>query len=256
MAGFYAHPNYYEIAFDFRDVAAEVDFFEACIDRFGEGAGDADSVLEIACGPSPYLLEFDARGYGYAGLDNSSEMISHSIEKAREHDIEATFLRRDMADFFLPQRVDFAFCALSSLYLDSNDALRSHLESVAESLTPGSLYCIDGSIDFYGGMSSESEWEAMRGDTTVRFSIDREPVNPAEQLARQTLTTRVETPDGTRRFREEHTIKTFAPQEFRMLAEESEFEHVGWFDSFDLSEPVEECEPGTLHRPVTVLRRR
>ncbi|WP_231183309.1 class I SAM-dependent methyltransferase [Haladaptatus sp. DYF46] len=256
MAGLYANPDYYEIAFDFRDVAAEVDFFEACIDRFGERSNRADSVLEIACGPSPYLLEFDARGYEFTGLDNSSEMIAHSIEKARENDIEATFLRRDMAEFILPSDVDFAFCALGSLYLDSNEALLSHLDSMADALTPGSLYCIDGSIDFAGGISSQSEWETTKGETTVRFGIEHEPIHTTEQLVRQTLTTRVETPDDTRRFREEYIVKTFAPQELRMLLERTEFDHVGWFDSFDLSAPVEDCEPGTLHRPVTVLRRR
>ncbi len=255
MAGLYANPDYYEIAFDFRDVAAEVDFFEACIDRFGERLNRADSVLEIACGPSPYLLEFDARGYDFTGLDNSSEMIAHSIEKARENDIEATFLRRDMEEFILPSDVDFAFCALGSLYLDSNEALLSHLDSMDDALTPGSLYCIDGSIDFAGGTSSQSEWETTRGETTVRFRIDHEPIHTTEQLIRQTLTTRVETPDDTRRFREEYVIKTFAPQEFRMLLERTEFDHVGWFDNFDISARVEDCEPGTLHRPVTVLRR-
>ncbi len=255
MVGLYAHPDYYEIAFDFRDVAGEVDFFEACMNRFGEHASPADSVLEIACGPCPYLLEFDSRGYEFTGLDNSSEMISHSIEKAREHDIDATFLRRDMAEFVLPDDVDFAFCALGSLYLDSNAALLSHLDSMADAMTPGSLYCIDGSIDFAGGTSSESEWETTRGETTVRFGIEQEPVHTTEQLVRQTITTRVETPAGTERFREEYSIKTFAPQEFRMLLEKTEFEHVGWFDNFDLSKPVEDCEPGTLHRPVTVLRR-
>lgn len=255
MAGLYAHPDYYEIAFDFRDVAAEVDFFEACMDRFGEHSNRPDSVFEIACGPCPYLLEFDSRGYDFTGLDNSSEMISHSIEKAREHDIEATFLRRDMADFVLPDDVDFAFCALGSLYLDSNEALLSHLDSMADAMTPGSLYCIDGSIDFAGGTSSGSEWETTQGETTVRFSIEQEPVHTTDQLVRQTLTTRVETPTDTERFREEYVIKTFAPQELRLLLEKTEFEHVGWFDSFDLSTPVESCEPGTLHRPVTVLRR-
>ncbi|GAA0199965.1 methyltransferase domain-containing protein [Haladaptatus pallidirubidus] len=255
MAGLYAHPDYYEIAFDFRDVAAEVDFFETCIDRFGDGATDADSVLEVACGPSPHLLEFDARGYDFTGLDESSEMISYSIEKARENDIEATFLRRNVADFYLPERVDFAFCALGSLYLDSNDALRSHLESVGDSLTGGSIYCIDGSIDFPGGTSSEHEWETTRGDTTVEFRIDQQPTNAAEQLVRQTVTTKVTDGDETHRFREEDEIKTFAPQEFRMVVEDSDFEHVGWFDSFDLSKPVSKCEPGTLHRPTTILRK-
>ncbi|WP_266077066.1 class I SAM-dependent methyltransferase [Haladaptatus caseinilyticus] len=254
MAGLYAHPEYYEIAFDFRDVSDEVDFFENCIDRFGDGTTDVDSVFEIACGPSPYLIELDARGYEFTGLDNSSEMISHSIEKARKYDIEATFLKRDMADFYLPERVDFAFCALGSLYLDSNDALRTHLESVADSLTPGSLYCIDGSIDFPGGTSSTHEWETTRGDTTVEFGIEQEPTNAAEQLARQRITTKVDDGEEIHTFREEHEIKTFAPQEFRMIAEDSDFELVGWFDSFDLSKPVAKCKPGTLHRPMTILR--
>lgn len=254
MSGLYAHPDYYEIAFDFRDVPEEVDFFERCMARFGRGP-EPDTVLEVACGPSPYLLELDARGYEFAGFDDSPEMVAHSIEKAREHGVEATFRRADMADFFVPVRADFAFCMLGSLSLRSNDALRSHLDSVADALTPGSLYLIDGSIDFLGGTSSEREWESTRGDTTVRFEIEEEPENAAEQLVRRTMMAEVRDGNRTREFESDALLKTFAPQEFRMIAEESAFEHVGWFDRFDLSRPVEGCEPGTLHRPVTLLRR-
>ena len=69
----YKHPLYFEIAFSFRDISQEVDFFEAAIKKFSRRK--VRKVLELASGTSPYLEEWHKRGYQYLGLDVSPNML-------------------------------------------------------------------------------------------------------------------------------------------------------------------------------------
>ena len=77
----YENPFYYDVAFSFRDIAREVDFFEECIKRFSKIK--VRKVLDIGCGPSPYMLELVKRGYSFAGLDISKPMLNYSLKKAK-----------------------------------------------------------------------------------------------------------------------------------------------------------------------------
>jgi len=66
MKTVYENPKYYEIAFSFRDIGAEVDTFERCFKEYAELP--VKSILEIGCGPCPHLEELLQRGYVYTGL--------------------------------------------------------------------------------------------------------------------------------------------------------------------------------------------
>jgi len=69
----YDYPLYYDVAFSFRDIGKEVDFFEVCIKKFSKV--EVRKVLNIGCGPSPYMLELAKRGYIFTGLDLSEAML-------------------------------------------------------------------------------------------------------------------------------------------------------------------------------------
>ena len=62
----YHNPRYYELAFSFRDIPAEVDVCEALIKQYSRIP--VSQVLELGCGPAPYLEELARRGYTYVGL--------------------------------------------------------------------------------------------------------------------------------------------------------------------------------------------
>ena len=49
MDDVYHNPRYYDIAFAFRDIGAEVDVFEAVIQRYGRIS--VQRMLDIGCGP-------------------------------------------------------------------------------------------------------------------------------------------------------------------------------------------------------------
>jgi hypothetical protein len=55
--------------------------------------------------------------------------------------------------------------------------------------------------------------------------------------------------------RNERMCKLIFPQEFlELLGRNGKFEFLGWFNSFDLEQPLEKAE--RLNRPVTLLRRK
>lgn len=69
MRSVYDEPGYYEIAFSYRDIGAEVDTFELCFERY---AGlPVKSVLELGSANSPHLEELLRRGYAYTGRERS-----------------------------------------------------------------------------------------------------------------------------------------------------------------------------------------
>ena len=137
----YEKPYYYDVAFSFRDISKELDFFEQCVKKYSKI--NVEEVIEIGCGPSPYLLEFDKRGYSFAGLDKSKEMLDYSLEKAKEEGIPIKTIHADMSEFETVYKFDFAFCMLGSLALESDKAYLSHLNSMAKCLKLGGLYLID-----------------------------------------------------------------------------------------------------------------
>ena len=60
----YDYPQYYEIAFSFRDIEAEASFLDSCIKRFSKMT--TRDVFEIACGPAPHAGALTQLGYAQA----------------------------------------------------------------------------------------------------------------------------------------------------------------------------------------------
>lgn len=112
MSNLYDNPKYYEIAFSFRDIPAEVDVFENGFKRFSRIP--VKSVLELGCGNSPHMEEFIRRGYRYNGLDLSKAMLEYSRQKASDIGAEVNLVHGNMVDFSLETLVDFVYITLGS----------------------------------------------------------------------------------------------------------------------------------------------
>ena len=159
MLEVYDSPKYYDIAFSFRDIAAEVDVCEECIKRFSEI--EVKSVFELACGTSPYLEELAKRGYRYLGLDINEEMLASGEQKSARLGIDAKLVHADMTDFILDSQVDFAYILLGSLSVTNASEQESHFNSVASVLKKGGLYLLDWCIQF------EPPWQTAGSQTWV-----------------------------------------------------------------------------------------
>ena len=247
----YKHPKYYEIAFGFRDLVKEVDFFEAAFKVFSRSKGKR--VLELASGTSPYLGEWHRRGYQYTGLDTSREMIRFVKARARAEHIPVRLVCGNMNHFsFGRARFDAAYILLGSLYAVSNEEFFKHLDSVSNSLRKGGLYLLDGVVWFNLLQDNTQNWTMIRDGIRVHASFRARLLDPVLQTFREDLVLTVND-RGTRKRLESNTSrKFFFPQEFRSIVSyHGTFELMGWFDNFDLRRPAT-----AKGRQIVVLRKR
>lgn len=247
----YAAPEYYDLAFGFRDLDREVEFLCEALRRF---AGRSPRrVLELACGSAPHLPSWHARGCEYVGVDLRWEML----RAVRARQLPATLVRADMRRFDPgPLRIDVAFVGLGSLYLRSNDELLLQLERLERALLPGGLYILDGVAWFHPLDDGAQSWTVRRGGVTVKTRFRAELIDGLAQTYAQSV--RLDVLDHGRRLVLESrpVVKLFLPQELELLVRhQGGFEVKGWFDDFDLARPLRSSKR-LQGRQVLVLQRR
>ncbi len=254
MLGLYDNPVYYEIAFSFRDTAAEVDLFEECFKRFSRIR--VRSVLELGCGNSPHMEELVRRGYEYHGLDLSRAMLDYSKQKALQLGLNANLVQANMIDFTLEKTVDFVYVLLGSLHAQSTLELMTHFNSVARVLKKGGLYLLDWCIQYQppGGSEGTDSWEIEREGIRVKTTVSWKALNHVGQTFEETIVLEVADHGKQRTVTGSDIVRAIYPQEFLCLI--SGFEHlefVGWWNNWDLSQPLEEANE--IQRPIALVRR-
>ena len=256
MAHTYDHPQYYEIAFSFRDIEAEVEVFEECMRRFS--TRPVQRIIEVACGPSEHMLEFARRGYAYTGLDISEPMLAHSRTKAERAGHTAAFVQSDMAEFSIDAPVDFAFVTLGSFYLSSTAAVLSHLAAMGRALAPGGLYVLQWCMryDWDQAVRSVSRWEVTRDGVRVEVTWQGEKlVDRTEQVYQFRLHLEVDDAGTKYVLDDVSPMRVVFPQEFQLLLEkQGDFEYLGWWNNNDLEQPSPRLDPPDW--PMTIIRRR
>jgi len=252
MNDVYKNPKYYEIAVSFRDIAAEVDVLEQVIKQYSHIP--VSTVLELGCGPAPHLAELARRKYQYIGLDLSPAMLEYAQNKADAINASASFELADMTDFGFVEQVDFAFILLGSLQARSKAELISHFDSVSRVLKPGGLFFLDWCVEFTPSTESGDSWEMVSGQVKVKTTFRTTLINPVEQIFEESLVLEVEDEGVKKVFRETGTYRKFYPQEFLLfVTARSDFEFVGWWNNWDLTQPLGETQK--ISRPITILRR-
>jgi SAM-dependent methyltransferase len=249
----YENPYYCDVSFGFRDIAKEVDFFEECIRKYSKVK--VKRVLDIGCGPSPYMLELVKRGYAFTGLDISKPMLDYSLEKARKAGITIGVIHADMRKFRVKENFDFAFCMLGSLEVETNSEFLSHLDSVATCLSQGGLYLLDSGIQFDWTKLGGESWTVIKDRLIINVAWGMAPLNFVEQKVVEKITLEVIEGGKAKVLKTEKVGKLIFPQEFLELVNRNgKFEFLGWFNNFDLEQPLEKAE--RFNRPVTLLRKR
>lgn len=252
MSEVYQSPQYYEIAFSFRNIPAEVNVFAALIKQYSRIP--VSSVLELGCGPAPHLAELARRGYTYVGLDLSRPMLAYARKKADTIQTPAKFHVASMLDFRLDEPVDFAFILLGSLYARNTTELLSHFDAVGRALKRGGLYLLDWCVHFAPATERTESWEMSRDDIKVKATYQVKPINPVEQTVEEIITLEAEDAGAPVALREVLVRRDIYPQEFLLLmASRSNFEFVGWWNNWDLTQPLDGTQ--TINRPIIVVRK-
>lgn len=252
MDSIYAHPLYYEIAYGYRDVAAETDVMEDAKARFSESSGRR--VLEVACGPAPHLTEWARRGYSYTGLDLDARMLVRAETRAAEWPGAAALVQADLASFSLPQPVDFAYVLLGSLYAPDTAALEAHFRAMAAALNPGALYLMEWCVDFEPFTDCVDTWRWEQNGAATVTTYQARHVDRIAQIVEEDITLEVNDNGRTLRLKETTRKRVMYPQEFlRFIEGHPDFAFVGWWNNWDLRQPLEEAE--AIMRPLIVIRR-
>lgn len=254
MPDIYDFPEYYEIAFSWRDIPAEVNLFEQCFKRFSKTPVRA--VLEIGSGNSPHMEELVRRGYEYNGLDLSQAMIEYSREKAHRIDAEINLIKADMVEFSLGRKVDFAYTLLGSLFTSNTRELISHFNSVAEVLRKGGLYLLDWCIQFEPPWETKggSSWDMERDGIKVKTTVTWKPISLSRQIFEETMVFEVDDHGEKQEISGKHIHRAVYPQEFlRFIESLDEFEFVGWWNNWNLDEPLEYAKK--IDRPIALIWR-
>jgi SAM-dependent methyltransferase len=254
VSGIYNNPQYYEIAFNWREIGKEVDLFEECIRRFS--GIPVKKMLELGCGNCPHMTELVRRGYHYTGLDTSEEMLAYSRKKIEPGDDRIRLINADMIDFTLDSEFDFAFIMLGSLAAESTEDLVKHFKAVASVLKPGGLYFLDWCIQYELSWRIDEgvSWEQEQDGIKVRTTYKWKPVSLARQIFKEVSTYEVDDHGKQIRFDEEFIRRAVYPQEFlRFIEYHKHFEFVGWWNLWDLDQPLDEAEK--VDRPIALIRR-
>lgn len=250
----YDYPQYYEIAFSFRNIPSEAAFMQECMKRFSKIK--SRRVFEVACGFAPHAEELVSRGYLYLGLDNNRNMLDYAVDKWRHLQPRPEFIEGDMVRFKIPCKVDFAFVMLGSLYLSSMKEFNSHFDSMAQALNPGGLYFLDWCVQFDDPMKyADTNYVAWERDgVTVESRFNIRLIDPAEQMYEEVWTLDVNDRGQRRNLQMTERNRAVFPREFlNFVKSRPDFEFVGWWREWDLTQPIDSISEIT--RPVALLRR-
>lgn len=254
----YDHPNLYDIAFSYRDVASECDFLLE-LSRL-HGGREADSFLELGCGPGAHTLEMAARGHRALGLDLAPEMV----EYARTYAVEAQSVRFQQADmryFQLSESFSMAATMMDSTsHLLSNADMVDHLEHVATHLQSGGLHVLEMAhpSNHFGLRSTTTpEWTTEREglEVTLKWGHEGDSFDPIAEVHSVSveLTARR---DGHPSYEVVETVlqRRYTHQTLRALVElATGIEAIAWYGAFDTNVPLSNDK--TAWRMIAVLKK-
>jgi SAM-dependent methyltransferase len=239
----YRHARYYDVAFSYRDVVGEVDFFLACARL---AAADVKTALELASGPGAHARELARRGIPSVALDLSAPMVALCLEKAAAEQLAVEGVVADMRTFTVKRPVDLALNLLTSIsYLLEPADLRAHFAAVHAALAPGGVYIVENNHprDFWSGDHFRpSIWTSREGDLAVeaRWHTNAPRVDWNRQRYEIACTFVVDDHGERVELGDSGWLRMTFPSELQGHAEVVGLSLIGIFGSFDLARPLDD----------------
>jgi len=253
---FYRLAEYYDIAFDFRNVKKECDFIENIAQKLMKSL--PKSFIELGCGPSYHVLEFAKRKLFSLGLDISNEMVEYSNDKKENLSINAEFICNDMINFQIDHKIDVAAILMDSTsYLLDNSSFIKHLNCVADALNKNGIYILEMNHPrdvFNVGKSTGTDWKMTRDDKTVHtiWGSDSDKFDPITQITNTTV--RLTVTEETKvifELEDKSKQRCFTANEFKALVFASgRFKIVDFFGSLDVDIPFDNSKKAWRMVPV------
>ncbi|MGY8770031.1 MAG: class I SAM-dependent methyltransferase [Pirellulales bacterium] len=166
----YDHPRYWDLAFQ-DETEDEVEFFEEAFKKFA--TIPVRKLLEPGCGGGRLVVEMASRGYELTAFDLSQSMVGYVNQRLEEKKLNASVYVGDMTEFQLPASVDAVFNTMNTFrHLITEEAAKSHLQSVANCLNPGGIFILGFHIiPLDADEEDEESWTEEDGDTEVKLTL-------------------------------------------------------------------------------------
>jgi len=237
----YSLPEIYDIAFDFRDVPAQVDFLLGVAEKYA--ARNISSALEMACGPAYHAREMSRRGLIADGLDLEPAMIEYTRRLVERDALSCRIFEGDMRSFRTDRKYDLVYSLMASFaQLESNQDILDNFSCAADLLTDGGIYiiCTAHPRDFYGDdkPSTKTAWTMTRGDVTIEtdWGGDNQQFDPLTEVDDIMVSFTVTDPLGTTRYEFPDRYRRCSYMTFQALIQLSgRFEIVDMYGDFDRS---------------------
>ncbi len=253
-ASIYDHPKYYDLVFG-ADCAAELNFIEACAERYA--AIPPQGLFEPACGTGRLLFQLAKRGYRVGGLDLNPQAVAFCNERFARWGLDDRVRVDDMADFRQRRKWDVAFNTINSFrHLDSEAAAHGHLQSMAACIRPGGLYLLGLHLTPTAVAPSETEsWSARRGHLAINTHMWPRGRDRRKRVERFGIRFDVHTPTRSFRIEDELVLRSYTAAQMRRLLKASpQWDVVETFDfGYDIEQPIE--IDGAVEDVVYVLKR-
>lgn len=236
----YDYPDYYDLVYG-SDWEAEFEFLTACFAKFCPAPPKL--LFEPACGTGRLLYRFAEAGYDVCGLDLNEKSIEFCNHRLEEIGSPKSGIVADMSQHVLATPADAAFNTINSFrHLQTDAQAKSHLECIADSLTPGGIYVLG--LHLYpesGETVDEENWSAQRDDLQVNTQL---------KLVRRDLENRQEhfqmwydiyKPSGFFQIHDEISFRTYTAPQFQSLVDSVKGLDVeAIFDfSYEIDAPIE-----------------
>lgn len=255
----YNYPEYYDVAFDYRDVDMECDFIEKKVSLFG--LSDSSVMLDIACGTGTHLEQLGRRGYEVDGFDISPQMVEFARKKTEAARLNSRIWVDNMVAFKNNRKYGVAINLLTGFnYLLRNEDALAHLDTTAGVLESGGLYIVELNHprDFITNRpSTANTWIESRGQIEVEVDWDQSRTD-VDVLTHQTESfPHIVVKDGDKslsiNMRDKYRIYLY--QEMRLMIQcNGRFELVDARGSFKLDNPLDNSRDSW--RMILVLRRK
>ncbi len=254
----YRYPEYYNLGYRW-NTDAECDFIGDCLSTYGPKGGKR--LFDIGCGSGRHLFMLAKMGYQVTGVDIRPEMVAYVQERAKKQKVPVVVEKGDLNQLTQTGPFDLAYCFMDTFrFLLTNEAIISHLRTVAGALASDGLYVTDfwipRQMDQIG--NEVHQWEQAEGETTVRVFYLQHPetVDPVTQTFEDELVFEVHEGAETKEIRGGPTrTRLILPQEFRALVEASgAFDILSVHAEFDIEKRLDLAS--LSWRMITVLRKR
>lgn len=226
---FYSFAEAYDVAFDFKDIKAECQFLVSVFER--HNLRRPRSFLDLAAGPALHAIQMALNGIDATALDLSKEMVDYASMKSKSMGASIHCVQADIASFNTDEKFDLAGIFMDSTsYLLNNEAVISHLNSVANSLNDDGIYILEMSHPrdvFSVGTSTTNSWETERNGlwTSIAWGSEGDVFDPISQLTETSVKLIVRKDGEEKELFEKAPQRCFTANEFKALvAAEGSFE--------------------------------